>query len=149
MIITNMAITVSPSEVLKHSRQNRKKDTFTYRQFENKKLCVVDALNTYLGRRNQRVSHTVTGLFITNKKPFHTLRRWVKQTLTKAGIYNFSPHSCRSASTSKASSINIDLEEILKKACWSNAKTFRNHYQKEIIALEDMDTFQNIAKDNS
>jgi len=85
MIITNVAITVAPTDVLKHSRQNRKRDTFTYRQFENKKLCVVDALRTYLARRNPKVSHTVTNLFITNKRPFRpasidTLRRWVKQT---------------------------------------------------------------------
>ena len=26
---------------------------------------------------------------------------------------------------------NVDLEEILKKACWTNAKTFEKYYKKE------------------
>ena len=40
IIITDVGITVTPSSLLKHSRQNRKMDVFYYKSFsENKKLC--------------------------------------------------------------------------------------------------------------
>ena len=138
IVINNVGITITPSELLKHSRQNRKNDVFYYQEYkENKKLCVVSALQAYLIRRKNKVSESDKQLFITNKKPYRpasidTLRRWIKTTLNKAGIYNFSSHSCRAAATSKAKSMNIDLDLILEKACWANARTFYSHYDKQI-----------------
>lgn len=151
MIINKVSVTFAPSVPLKHSRENRKGDVFEYRDYHIHKLCVVSATNTYLQRRKTKVSDSVHNLFITNKKPYRpasidTLRRWVKNMFSKAGIINFSPHSCRAAATSKAEMVNVDLEEILKKACWSNAKTFHQHYKKDILSLEEMNNFQKILE---
>ena len=37
-------------------------------------------------------------------------------------IENFTPHSCRSASTTKAFNMSLDIMDALGKVCWSNAK---------------------------
>ena len=150
IVINDIGITVTPSAVLKHSRQNRKGDIFLYKAFpSNAKLCVVNALQSYIKARNILIEDTEKKLFITTKRPYKaasidTLRRWIKSTLNKAGIYNFSSHSCRSASTSKALALNVQLEEILKMACWSNVKTFKKHYEKDIIDTDESVNFNNI-----
>ena len=62
-----------------------------------------------------------------------TLLRWIKETFAEINlIENFIPHSCRSASTTKAFNMSLDIPDMLSKACWSSAKTFLQHYQKEI-----------------
>ena len=33
----------------------------------------------------------------------------------------------------------LDIMDILRKACWSNAKTFLQRYKKEIISYEGVD----------
>ena len=40
----------------------------------------------------------------------------------------FQAHSCRMVSSSRAHSTGIPLEEILLKADWSNARTFKTYY---------------------
>ena len=35
--------------------------------------------------------------------------------------------------------MSLDIIEILRKACWSNAKTFPQHYEKEIVSYEGVD----------
>ena len=63
--------------------------------------------------------------------------------MSEAGINFglFTSHSCRSASTSKATEANIDLQAILKSANWSGDLTFKNHYlweiQQEYPPIED------------
>ena len=78
-------------------------------------------------------------LFITFKAPYHeasidTLRRWIYDLFSGSQLLkNFTPHSCRAAATSKAKLLNVNMEDILKQGCWKNMKTFKNHYEKEII----------------
>ena len=61
----------------------------------------------------------------------------------------YTPHICRSAATSKASQLNVDIAEILKEDCLKNAKTFFNFYKKGIVyyAPEDVD-FMSILTPN-
>ena len=80
-----------------------------------------------------------TRLFMTTQPPFkaasqQTISRWIKQTLIKAGldVSVFSPHSTRSAATTKARSANIPLLTILKTAGWSKESTFAKYYDKTI-----------------
>ena len=49
------------------------------------------------------------------------------------------PRSCRTAATSKAKKINVNLEDILKHGCWKNMKTLKKHYEKEKIYYADDD----------
>ena len=144
MVISTNSVTFSPGHVLKHSRQGKKLDTFEYRAFTDPKLCVLECLKEYIERREQKVPESEKKLFITNKKPYHatsenTLRRWVKQVFQDVHLIDFTPHSCRSASTSKASNMNFDIIDILKKGCWSNAKTFYKYYKKEITEYKEVD----------
>ena len=149
LICNDLSATFAPSHVLKHSNENRKQDIFEYRAYHDKKLCVIACLRAYLARRNTRVQSHCKKLLITHKKPYHeasidTLRRWVKTLFNNIGIFNFSAHSCRSASTSKALAIGIDIDEILKKGCWSNEKTFFDFYKKDIIYFAKDEPFNEI-----
>ena len=116
-----------------------------YRVYSDPKLCVLECVKEYIYRRNNRVDKEQERLFITYRKPYHTastdiLQRWIKETFAETNlIENFSPHSCRSASTTKAFNMSLDILDILRKACWSNAKTFLQHYKKETISYEGID----------
>ena len=139
MVINDLSITFAPHQVLKHSRPGRKLDVFEYRSYYDKKLCVVSCLKEYLSRRSVKVQNNTNKLLITYRKPYKeasvdTIRRWIKCVFNICGIYDFTPHSCRAASTSKAKFEGLDINFILKKACWDNENTFRTYYDKEIIS---------------
>ena len=70
------------------------------------------------------------------------MRMWVKDLFIERSILKeYTSRTCRSAATSKASQLNVDIAEILKQGCWKNAKTFYNFYKKDIVcyAPEDVD----------
>ena len=73
------------------------------------------------------------------KKPFRaaaidSMRRWVKDLFIETSILKgYTPHTCRSAATSKGSQLNVDFAEISKQGCWKNAKTFFNFHKKDIV----------------
>ena len=133
MIISSTGVTFSPEHVLKHSKPGHKLDVFEYRAYSDLKLCVLECVKEYIQRRNGRVDKDQKRLFITYGKPYHaasidTLRRWINDTFAETNlIENFTPHSCRSASTAKAYNMSLDILDILRKTCWSNAKTFFQH----------------------
>lgn len=58
-----------------------------------------------------------------------TIRRWIKDLFTTCKIYDFSAHSCRSTSTSKAA-LTADIEDVIKKGCWKNERTVLDFYNK-------------------
>ena len=109
--------------------------------------CVVDCLKEYLKRRSTKVQTYTKALFITYGKSFraaaiNSMRMWVKDLFIERSIVKeYTPHTCRSTATSKASQLNVDIAEILKQGCWKNAKTFYNVYKKDIVyyAPEDVD----------
>ena len=129
MIISSTSVTFSPEVILKHSKPGRKLDIFEYRAYSDPKLCVLECVKEYIHRRNDRVDKEQKRLFITYRKPYRTasidtLRRWIKETFAETNlIENFTRHSCRSASTTKAFNMKLDILDILGKTCWSNAKT--------------------------
>ena len=137
MYITDTEVTFTFDENLKHSRPNYKQKSLIFRDFTLRDLCPVSTLITYLEHRLP-----VSGdpaLFITTVKPLKKASKdiiflWVKLTMSEAGINSglFTSHSCRSASTSKATEANIDLQTILKSANWSGDSTFKKHYLREI-----------------
>lgn len=45
----------------------------------------------------------------------------------------FKPHSTRHAASSAAFNASVPIDEILKRAGWCNANTFRKFYYKDII----------------
>lgn len=145
MIISDFSVTFSPAKVLKHSKKGKTLDTFHYRAYNKEKiLCVVEVCEEYLKRRSLKVDSSTSPLLISLSKPYkgisaNTIRRWIKDLFTECKIFDFSAHSCRSASTSKAKELGVEVERIMKKACWKNSKTFYTHYQKEIAVDDDVD----------
>ena len=145
IIISNTSVTFSPKVVLKQSKPGPKLDIFEYRAYSDTKLCVLECVKEYIHRRNDRVNKEQKRLFITYRKPYRTasidiLCRWIKETFAETNlIENLAPRSCRSASTTKAFNMNLDILDIVRKACWSNAKTFLQHYKKEIVSYEGVD----------
>ena len=81
---------------------------------------------------------SITYLFITTSKSYRlaskdTLVRWIKSVLHDAGIDMaiFTPHSTRSALTSKAT-IKVRIQIVLKTGGWRSIQTFANYYNKQI-----------------
>ena len=76
------------------------------------------ATKEYLKRRAEyNIAHTK--FLFTTKSPYgpphkDTIARWVKNTLTQAGVNTdiFSSHSCRSSASSKANNMGVDLDNI-------------------------------------
>ena len=143
------------TEVLKHSRKGKLIDKFEYRAYEDKTLCAIACLKEYISRRNKHERLTTGQLIITLRKPFKgtfidTKRRWIKDIFIVNNIVNFSPHSCRAASSSKAKCIDVNIDEIIRRGCWKNRKKFFKYYDKEITeyAPDDID-FNRISRVNN
>ena len=105
--------------------------------YENANICPVKLFKQHID-----VTKSITGsrncLFITTSKPYRpaskdTPARWIKLVLHDAGIDMtiFTPHSIRSASTSKAAT-KVPIETVLKTGGWRSMPTFTNHYNKQI-----------------
>ena len=101
-------------------------------------ICPLLCLEEYI-ERTQDLRHDNV-LFISTIKPYksvgaQTMARWIKTVLEWAGIdvTLFKPHSTRQAASTAAFKAAIPLDEILKKAGWSSAKTFRRFYFKHVV----------------
>ena len=131
------------SQVLKHSRRGSL-GVITLRHFDkDPRLCVVRALKAYVDKTSELREGNEQKLFITTTPPFRnasaiTIARWIKQTITTAGIDTalFKAHSIRGASTSKMSDLHIPVHEIMKKASWASESTFRKYYEKPLLPKE-------------
>ena len=101
-------------------------------------ICPLLCLEEYIERTKELRLDNV--LFISTIKPHkpvgaQTMSRWIKTILEWAGIdvTLFKPHSTRHAASTAALKASIPLDEILKKAGWSSAKTFRRFYFRHVI----------------
>ena len=105
--------------------------------YENANVCPVKLFKQYIDVTKSLRGRT-TCLLITTSKPSRpaskdTLAKWIKSVLHDAGIdiTIFTPHSTRSASTSKATT-KVPIETVLKTGDWRSMRTFANHYNKQI-----------------
>ena len=146
--ITNMYLTDDEcsftfDQVIKHSRPGFNTQPLIFRAFpQDIQLCPVYHTKLYLTYRLNVCSDL--GFFATTIQPYHaastaTISRWIKETLGEAGINTgkFTAHSCRSASTTAAEFLGIDIITIRKAAGWSQENTFIRHYRKEIEFSEN------------
>ena len=138
--INNAVVKFRFGDLLKHSRPGvHLKEIVVKAYHPDNRLCLVSTLNEYLQRTADYRKDT-TQLFVTTVKPVHaaskqTLAKWIKRTLSRAGINmsDFTPHSTRSASTTAANQANIPLKTILQTAGWSNSETFAKFYNKPVV----------------
>ena len=137
MIISSTSVMSPSKNVLKHSNPGRKLDFFRYWTFSDLKLCVLECVKEYIHWRNDRVDKDQKRLFIIYWKPYHaatidTLQRWIKEIFAEINLTeNVTPHTCRSASTTKAFSMSFES--------WSDDKTFLQHYKNKIVCYEGVD----------
>jgi integrase len=101
----------------------------------SERLCVVTLLKEYL-KRTESLRHD-SQLLVSFTQPHNavgasTVSRWLKIQLASAGILNFTGHSTRAASTSKAFKNKIPIDSILTAAGWSGSSTFAKFYNKPI-----------------
>ena len=116
-------------------------EPLTYHKYEaEQKLCIVNSLQSYLEKRNHLVNGYVRELLITYGKPHKpasrdSVGRWIKNELTNAGVDRtvFKPHSCRSASVSKAKVNDVPTSVMLERGCWKRDSTFKKSCYKYVI----------------
>ena len=132
------------NSLLKSSRPGKSSLIVSLPAFpENEKLCAHSTLLHYVARTASiRQSLNSSQVFVSYGKPYKvvsssTLSRWLKAVLSLAGIDTsiFKGHSFRGASTSKAVSLGVPLDVILKAADWKNAGTFAKFYQRETSSV--------------
>ena len=65
-----------------------------------------------------------------------TLLSWIKETFAQTNlIKNFTPHSCRSASTTKAFNMCLDIMDILRKLVEAMLKHFSNIVKRKLSGV--------------
>jgi len=101
-------------------------------------LCPIACLSEYV-KRTSKLRTGSDQLLMSIQKPHkpvstHTISRWLKTDLEKAGIDTsvFKAHSTREASTSAAAISKIPLSTIMDNAGWSKTTTFGKFYKKPI-----------------
>ena len=116
--------------LLKQTTVRNRKFSMKLKAYHDRSLCAVSALRCYL-ERTKTIRKNEKQLFISFLKPHKkvakaTISRWLKKVLADAGIdvSKFRAHSTRAASVSKFKKDNVNINDILKTAGWSNDKTF-------------------------
>lgn len=138
MTLTYSSVTFRIGDLTKTTKPGVHVSELAYRAYApNRRLCIVTVLKEYL-KRTLNTRGTCTQLLMTYGQPYKaaargTIRRWTSEILVRAGIdlSIFSPHSTRSASTSKAAKF-LPLATVLKTAGWSRESTFRRYYEKPV-----------------
>ena len=140
---------ILPNFSLKHTKPSRPLQAIVYHKFNgNPKLCVAECAKLYIEIRKELVLPEIKQFLVTHGKTHKatsddTISRWIKNTISSAGvdIHVFKAHSTRSASSSKAKQIGIPYMEILKRGSWKGGNTFTKHCDKHIFNKGDLVDF--------
>ena len=141
MSVSELRVSFRIADPLKTSRPGDHLSELVFVAYPtDRRLCVVTSIVCYL-ERTCAFRGPFTGFFLTTKPPIRvaswdTLRRWTKDSMRSAGIdlNIFSPHSTRSASTSKAA-LKLPLATIISTVGWSRESTFTKFYKRPISPL--------------
>jgi hypothetical protein len=126
-------------EPLKHSRQGKPAVTLELLPYPpDRRLCILTVLNEYV-LRTTACRGSETALLISFTRPHRkvsrdTIARWLRTVMAEAGVDTnvFKAHSTRAAVTSKAASLHVPIDQILKVGGWSAAGTFGTFYNKPV-----------------
>ena len=127
-------------KLLKTSRSGKHVTNLTFTAYSpDNCFCPIVCLSEYV-KRTSKLRTGSDQLLVSIQKPHkpvstHTIPRWLKTVLEKAGRDTsvFKAHSTRAVSTSAAAISKIPLSTITDKAGWSNATTFGKSYKKAIV----------------
>ena len=112
----------------------------------NPLLCPCLTLQDYMSRsREWRIRDDASKLsypdqlFSSSRVPHQavtkpTVAKWMVDMIRKAGVdvSTYTSHSTRGASTSKAASLGVPIDTIVKQGNWSNKSVFEKFYYKPI-----------------
>jgi len=138
--VHNEFIQVRITDLIKTSRPKGKQPVLTLPFFTEKpELCIAKLLEEYINR-TASIRGGEDRIFISFSKPHkcvssQTISRWIKTMLKLCGIDTdvFKAHSTRHASTSRAYSLGLDIEEIRKAAGWtSSSSVFQKFYNRPV-----------------
>lgn len=144
MFLTDNEVIFKIGDPLKTSNVRHHIQDLGFKAFpENKNLCIVDAIASYLRlTENLRVKSDQYKLLLTTRKPFGpaskaTITRWIRDIMKESGISEdvFRTYSVRSASTSKAFQSGMAWERLSKAVGWRRESTFTKHYNKHILSV--------------
>ena len=140
MTWTSDEVVLQVDRLLKHTKEGQPLDRFHVYKYKDKRLCPYRTLNAYrdLTQPMRKDNMKQLWLSLTDTKEeveTNTLARWLKDTMTEAGVDSkvFKAHSTRGASVSKADSMDLPMEVILKEGRWTNAVTFAQFYKRPIL----------------
>ncbi|XP_031780054.1 uncharacterized protein LOC100677975 [Nasonia vitripennis] len=109
---------------------------------ERTSLCIARTLLYYM-QATKDIRGDTQELFISFKRPYkkicsQSISRWLKTVMREAGISEeFTAHSTRHASTSKAVNQGLDISIIKNAATWSEkSKVFSKFYNRPIKGNE-------------
>ena len=143
MSITISRVSFRIGDPLKTSKPGCHMSEMVFEPYATAKfLCVHTTIVNYLDRTKD-IRGPITRFFLTTKPPIKmvsrdTLRRWTRDLMAAAGIdlTLFSPHSTRSASSSKAA-LKLPLATILSSVGWFRESTFARFYRRPIDNREN------------
>ena len=110
-------------EKLKHTRPGQHQEPIELVAYQDKRLCVVEAIKQYTSVIDSLRDNSGLKLLISFRKTHRpvskdTVARWVKSTLANAGINvtSFATHSMRAASTSySVNKAGLSLAQVLSR----------------------------------
>ena len=126
---------------LKHSKPGKRaQDLKIHEWADDPSICPVKTLQDYLNMTKPwRETNNETKVFLSHINPHEhvkkcTIAGWVKNIMKLAGIdtQRFTAHSMRAASSSKAHSQGLALQDILSRGNWSQNSTWQKFYHKPI-----------------
>ena len=130
-------IVINISQLIKQSRPGVHLAPIVLNAYKtDESLCIVKTLNTYITRT--KGLRKDDNLLISTTKPHgkiskQTVARWIKNVLKQAGLPTvYTAHSTRAATASNAYDKGVPLQNIIKAAGWSNARTFATYYKRKI-----------------
>ena len=138
MVISDSRVSFSIGDLLKSFRPVSHLSELSFEAYApDERLCVYAAILHYL-ERTKDIRGQISRFFLTTKPPIKmasrdTLRRWTRDFMGAAGIdlTLFSPHSTRSASSSKAA-LRLPFSTILATVGWARESTFAKFYHKPL-----------------
>lgn len=143
--IGNNGAEIVITDIIKTSAPGRNLPVLILPYFKNQiSICPTTTLEDYLFVTNSYRSESMSKLFLTFRRPYkcassQSISRWIKDVLAVSGVdvAVFSAHSTRHAATSTANLAGVSIDNIRKRAGWTNtSQTFAKFYNRP-IAVED------------
>lgn len=135
---TGKEITFGLPGLTKTRKVGQKAHRISFAEYpEDPNLDVSICIRRYIAR-TETVRRHHNQLLISFQKPHNpiatcSVARWIKDVLAKSNIDTtvFKAHSTRGAATSKATNLGLSANQIMEKANWQHASTFRRFYYRE------------------